>query len=107
MKRRVVITACSAITPIGYDKKDIIEAINKTKIYEFILKPFEPEDLKLRIKRAIEAFESQKKLEEYLQVLEERIRELEQKNKELEEAKRKLEESGLIDPLTGNTDEYI
>jgi len=31
MKRRVVITACSAITPIGYDKSDIIESLRKSK----------------------------------------------------------------------------
>ena len=31
MKRRVVITACSAITPIGYDKNDIIESLKKGK----------------------------------------------------------------------------
>ena len=86
----------------GYlDIPVIIDAINKTQIYQFMQKPFEPEDLKLRIKRAIEAFESQKKMEEYLQALEERNKELEQKNKKLEEAKRKLEESSLTDPVTG------
>ncbi|MDK9708499.1 MAG: 3-oxoacyl-ACP synthase [Desulforhopalus sp.] len=31
MKRRVVITACSAITPIGYGKKDIVESLTKGK----------------------------------------------------------------------------
>ncbi|OEU46743.1 MAG: 3-oxoacyl-ACP synthase [Desulfobulbaceae bacterium S3730MH12] len=31
MKRRVVITACSAITPIGYDKRDIIESLRQGK----------------------------------------------------------------------------
>ncbi len=31
MKRRVVITACSAITPIGYDKKNIIESLRQGK----------------------------------------------------------------------------
>jgi len=29
MNRRVVITACSAITPIGYDKNDIIDSLRK------------------------------------------------------------------------------
>ncbi|HLP47773.1 MAG TPA: diguanylate cyclase [Candidatus Kapabacteria bacterium] len=79
----------------------IIDAVNKTQIYQFILKPFEPEDLKLRIKRALEAFENQKKVDEYYRTLEEQNKELEKKYKELEEAKRKLEESSLIDPLTG------
>jgi 3-oxoacyl-[acyl-carrier-protein] synthase II len=31
MKRRVVITACSAITPIGYQKKDIVESLRQGK----------------------------------------------------------------------------
>ncbi|MCF8056012.1 MAG: 3-oxoacyl-ACP synthase [Desulfocapsa sp.] len=31
MKRRVVITACSAITPIGYRKEDIIESLRQGK----------------------------------------------------------------------------
>ncbi len=31
MKRRVVITACSAITPIGYQKNDIIESLRQGK----------------------------------------------------------------------------
>ena len=31
MKRRVVITACSAITPIGYDKNDIIDSLRQGK----------------------------------------------------------------------------
>ena len=31
MKRRVVITACSAITPIGYDKQDIIDSLRHGK----------------------------------------------------------------------------
>jgi len=79
----------------------ILEAISKAKIYEFILKPFEINDLRLRLRRAIEAFERQRELDEYRRSLEERNRELEQKNKELEEAKKKLEESCLIDPLTG------
>lgn len=86
----------------GYlDIPVIIDAVNKTQIYQFIQKPFEPEDLKLRAKRAVEAFESQKKVEEYRQTLGERNKELERKNKELEEAKKKLEESSLIDPVTG------
>jgi diguanylate cyclase (GGDEF)-like protein len=86
----------------GYlDIPVIIDAVNKTQIYQFIQKPFEPEDLKLRIKCAIKAFEKEKELEDYRRALEERNRELEQKNKELEEAKRKLEESSLIDPVTG------
>jgi two-component system cell cycle response regulator len=47
---RIILTA--------YDDKDvIIDSINKAKIYEFILKPFDPYELKIRVKRAVEEFE--------------------------------------------------
>jgi diguanylate cyclase (GGDEF)-like protein len=45
------------------DAPIIIDAINRTRIYEFITKPFEPEDLKLRIKRAVETFDDKQKIE--------------------------------------------
>jgi len=79
----------------------IIDAINKIQIYQFIQKPFEPEELKLTVKNAIRAFERDKELEEYRITLEGRNKELEKKNKELENINKKLEESSLIDPLTG------
>jgi diguanylate cyclase (GGDEF)-like protein len=44
------------------DKPVIMKAINYPKIYEFILKPFDPDDLKLRIKRAVEAYDYKKAL---------------------------------------------
>jgi diguanylate cyclase (GGDEF)-like protein len=94
-KLLIILPKTIRILLTGYlDIPVIIDAVNKSQIYQFIQKPFEPEDLKLRIKRAIEAYESQKKEGEY-------YKELERKNKELEEAKRKLEESSLIDPVTG------
>jgi len=58
----------------------IIDSINKAKIYEFILKPFEPEDLILRVKRAIEAFDSQQELDDYRQNLEKKVNEEVSKN---------------------------
>jgi DNA-binding NtrC family response regulator len=48
----------------------IIDAINKTQIYQFIQKPFEPEDLKLIVKRAVEAYDRQQELDEYRSKLE-------------------------------------
>ncbi len=79
----------------GYlDIPVIIDSINKAQIYKFISKPFEPEDFKLSVKRAVEAFETQQKLEEYRRILEEQNLELSQKNKELKEL-------SLTDPLTG------
>lgn len=70
----------------------ILEAINEVKIYEFILKPFEPEDFLLRVKRGVEAFDRQQALDECCRnhhAVKERVQELELKNKELEN---KLEE---------------
>jgi DNA-binding NtrC family response regulator len=56
----------------GYDDKDVMmTAINKIKIYQFILKPFDPDELKLRLIRAVEAFERQKELDAYRINLEE------------------------------------
>jgi len=69
------------------DKGMIIDALNKAQIYKFILKPFDPDDLKLTVKRAIEAFESQRELNEYRLTL----GEVDKKNLEL----------SLTDPLTG------
>jgi len=47
---RIILTAYDDV-PI------IIAAVNEAKIYEFILKPYEPEKLKLRVKLAIEDYE--------------------------------------------------
>ncbi len=60
---RIILTAFD-------DKEDIIEAINKAKIHEFILKTYEPEDLKIRVKRAVETFDLKKELDEYRRQLE-------------------------------------
>jgi response regulator RpfG family c-di-GMP phosphodiesterase len=81
----------------GFDDKEVMmDAINKARIHKFILKPFEPEELKLIVKHAIEAYESQVKKEEYRRTLEEQTKKLEQKKKKLEEATEKLAESITI-----------
>lgn len=74
----------------------LIDSVNKTRVYKFIPKPFEPEEFKFIVKRAIEEFENQTKNEEYCRTLEEQYKKLKQKNKELQDAKRKLEESITI-----------
>ncbi|MCK4761208.1 MAG: diguanylate cyclase [Candidatus Aminicenantes bacterium] len=64
-KLKVIIPNTIRIIITGYTEKEIIlDAVNKTQIYQFILKPFDPEDLKLRVKRAVEAFEHQREIEE-------------------------------------------
>jgi len=86
----------------GYpDIPVIIDSINKAQIYKFIAKPFETENFKLTVRRAVEAFASQQKLEEYQRILEEQNLELSQKNKELDEANKELKELSLTDPVTG------
>lgn len=68
----------------GYDDKDVIlDAINKTKIYEFILKPFDPEEFKLRVKRAVEAFDRHLEIETNYRKLKKECQELKRENKEL------------------------
>jgi DNA-binding NtrC family response regulator/nitrogen-specific signal transduction histidine kinase len=56
----------------GYDDKDVMmTAINEINIYQFIMKPFDPDELKLRLIRAVEAFERQQELDAYRNNLEE------------------------------------
>jgi diguanylate cyclase (GGDEF)-like protein len=107
---RIIITAY-------HDISVILEAIEKAKIYKFILKPFDPNELLLTVQRAIEAFELQLYLDCYHQNLEheveetkkelvQRTRELELKNNQLQETYKKLEEVRLTDPLTGLRNRY-
>lgn len=52
---RIILTA--------YDEKEVLkEAVNEAQIYQFILKTFDPDELKIRIKCAVEAFELQQKV---------------------------------------------
>ncbi|MGE5343243.1 MAG: diguanylate cyclase [Candidatus Omnitrophota bacterium] len=65
----------------GHDEKPVmLDAINKVKLDQFVTKPFDPEDLKLRVKRAIES--------------------LDYKNEAMA-LRKALEEMGISDPLTG------
>lgn len=54
---RMILTAYS-------DSQVILDAIKQAKIHDYILKPFEPMDLSLRIKNAISNFEQQTKGDE-------------------------------------------
>ena len=73
---RIILTAYS-------DTQDIIDAINQGRIYEYILKPWEEENLLLALKKAEELFllagENRRLLEE-----------LQQKNQELKETNERL-----------------
>ncbi|MDJ0841031.1 MAG: diguanylate cyclase [Acidobacteriota bacterium] len=90
----------------GYlDMEALISSINEAHIYKFIMKPFNRADLMLSVKRAIEAYEMEKQLEDHVKNLEEKVRsrtrELEVKNRALEDANQALEAASLTDPLTG------
>ena len=90
----------------GYsDTQVIIDAINKAKIYKFITKPFEPEELSLTVQRGIEAYQMRQEILEYTnkleQIVHKRTEELNQKNEELKVALANLEQLSLTDQLTG------
>lgn len=72
------------------DTQVIIDSINKAKLYEFITKPFEPEELALTVQRGIEAYQMRKKLLDYTlsleEMVEDRTSELVDKNVELQKA---------------------
>jgi two-component system, sensor histidine kinase ChiS len=52
------------------DVDAIIDSINKAEIYKFIVKPFDANDFKLTVKRAIEAHAMQQRLDAYHRELE-------------------------------------
>ena len=75
----------------GYDDKHVmLDSINKVKIYEFIMRPFEPEELKRTVKRAVETFELQQKLDNYIKAQDERIQKLIRENKKLKETNKQI-----------------
>ena len=63
IKLKKIIPYTIRIILTAFDEKDVIKkAVNEAQIYQFILKPFDPEELKLRIKCAVEAFALQQKV---------------------------------------------
>lgn len=90
----------------GYiDVDTIVEAINRASLYQFIIKPFERRDFELLIKRAIEAYELKRTLDDYIQNLEikveQRTRDLEHSHQQLQEAYTQLKYLSITDRLTG------
>lgn len=72
----------------GYtDISAIIDSVNKAKIYKFIIKPFDPNDVLLTVERALEAYDLQRRLDRYYRTLEqkvdERTRELREINNQI------------------------
>lgn len=90
----------------GYiDIDTIVDAINRASLYQFIIKPFERRDLELLIKRAIEAYELKRTLDDYIQNLEvkveQRTRDLEHSHQQLQDAYTQLKYLSITDRLTG------
>lgn len=63
------------------DVYDIIDSINKSQIYKFILKPFDRQDILSTVKQALNEYEEEDQREQLVQKLE---RKLEEKEKMLE-----------------------
>jgi diguanylate cyclase (GGDEF)-like protein len=85
----------------GYENTEVmIDAVNRAKIYHYIFKPFDPEDLKTAVERAVKEFERRLEVDTGFQKLKELYDELKKKNKELQDLNKKLAEQSLIDPLT-------
>lgn len=76
----------------GYNDPDvIIDAINKVHTHQFILKPFDPDELKLRVKRAVEAFDRQLEEEKNDRKLKKEYQYLKRENKELRDRLSKIQ----------------
>jgi len=73
----------------GYTDMDaLVKAVNAGHIYHYIAKPWEPEDLKLEVRRAIQSYEMAAELDR-------RYAEILNLNRELEEARQKLEQENV------------
>jgi diguanylate cyclase (GGDEF)-like protein/PAS domain S-box-containing protein len=81
----------SRIIVTGFvDIETIIDSINKARIYQFIVKPFDANDFVLTVRRAVESFELQRQLSAYQLELEQKV---EQRTRELMAANRELQAS--------------
>ena len=80
------------------DVDAIVDAVNRAHIYQFFIKPFDPHDFILTVKRAVEAYELQMKLDTHHALLETRIAE---RTRDLELAYANLEKVDFTDLLTG------
>ncbi len=90
----------------GYtDNQSLIDAINMGRIYKYITKPWNRDDMGVTIKRAIEAFALGRENDRLLAELQQKNLELERiverKTRKLREANAKLHQLAITDGLTG------
>ena len=70
----------------GYsDAGNIMEALNKGSIWNFISKPWNNDDIKISIRNAVELFEKNRERQELIDALKQKTIELDQLNKSLEQ----------------------
>ncbi len=83
----------------------IVDAINRAGIYKFVVKPYDQNQLRLEVDRAIEASEERKRIQGQIQDLETRagdsLRKLERNIEALRRAHAEIARAGLVDELTG------
>ncbi len=96
--RRILLT--------GYvDIDAVIDSINHAGIWRFMVKPWDREDLRLTVARALESWELKRRLDLHLETLErtvaERTRELEDRNQALKQALAEIHRVSRTDALTG------
>ena len=66
------------------DREDLIDAINRGSVYRYITKPWEPDDLKVTVKKALEHYQAMEDRRLLLDRLKKKHRALQKKNKLLQ-----------------------
>ncbi len=90
----------------GYsDINALIDAVNMGRIYHYITKPWDPDELSLSIKRALDSYrltvENKRLMEELRRKNDELESRVLERTRELEEANEKLTQLAVTDGLTG------
>jgi len=81
----------------GYsDIDNVIDAINKGRVYRYISKPWKPAELKLFVEQAFEYYESERERDRLLDELQETNEQLEERNRLLRDANEELKELDRI-----------
>ncbi|MBC3872102.1 GGDEF domain-containing response regulator [Undibacterium flavidum] len=86
----------------GYiDIDAIVDSINRARLYQFVIKPYDRHDFELLVKRAVEAYGMKQELNDYIQNLESKV---EQRTQDLAESHRRLQEAFSQLEFLSNTD---
>jgi len=87
-----IMTGTLRIILTAFDDKDVIlAAIDEAQVYKFIMKQFfDPDEFRLTVQRAVEAFYDQKELKKFRDAYSEKLEELKQKDEEIKELRKRL-----------------